>query len=126
MPPPCAPHACRWGPRLGLIQVRSQEGWERLASAVPAITHNPRFGQGVLIGVVCWAGTPLDGRWPVHIQRIRMEYGAALVEVDFRTGSYFPDGTARLEIVHVDLPSPVLAVEVNGTTFFTQEAAARQ
>ncbi len=111
------------GPRLGLIQVRSATEWEQLARALPQVVHQPGYRTGTLIGLVCWAGTPVDGRWPVHIDRIRAQDGAVHLHADFRPGTYLPDGTARLETAHLGGSATVLAVDVNGTTFFPDETA---
>lgn len=106
------------GPRLGLLQVRCQADWRRLANAAGPIGACPDLREGIVLGLACWAGTPIDGQWPVHIQAVRVCEGGGLVQADFETGSYLPDGTARLETAHVKGLGTVLAVDVNGTMFY--------
>jgi hypothetical protein len=106
------------GPRLGLLQVRSAAQWARLVRAAPQIGPAPDFGTGIFIGIACWAGTPVDGHWPIHIDTVRVHDGAGLVTGAFEGGSYLPDGTAVLETAHVKGLMAVLAVDLNGTTFY--------
>jgi hypothetical protein len=106
------------GPRLGLLQVRTPDEWRRLAGIAPQIGPCPDFRAGILIGLACWAGTPVDGHWPLRIDAVRLHDGAALVEADFRGGTYLPDTETCLEIAHVAGAVTVLAVDVNGTKFF--------
>lgn len=106
------------GPRLGLIQVRSVAEWTRLTRLAPHLGPPPDFRTGMLIGLASWAGTPLDGRWPVHINKVRVHDGAGLVTGAFEGGSYLPDGTAVMETAHVQGLAAVLAVDLNGTTFY--------
>lgn len=106
------------GPRLGLLQVRSETEWRRVLRAAPDLGPAPDFRQGILIGLACWAGTPVDGHWPVHINAVQVHDGAGLVTSAFQGGSYLPDGTAVLETAHVRGLAAVLAVDVNGTTFY--------
>lgn len=108
------------GRRLGLVQVRCRSDWIRLARAVPQIGPCPDLRHGMLVGLACWAGTPVDGHWPLRIDAVRVHDGAGLVEADFHGGSYLPDGTTFLEIAHVAGMSAVLAVDINGTTFYPE------
>ena len=107
------------GPRLGLLQIRNHEEWERLASAVPAIGQPPDFRRGMLVGLVSWAGTPADGHWPVHIDAVEAYRGAGVVEASFDGGSYFPDGVGLLETICADGVRRVLIVDVDGIVFRT-------
>jgi len=106
------------GPRLGLLQVRSSEEWDRLAQIVPWLGHCPDLRHGILIGLACWAGTPVDGQWPIRIDSVQVTEGAGLVRACFHSGSYLPDGVAYLEIAHVKGLAAVLVVDVDGTTFY--------
>ena len=108
------------GTRLGLLQIRSAAEWERVARVAPQIGSRPDLRNGTLIGLACWAGTPVDGRWPVHIDAIRIHDGAGLVTAVFEGGTYLPDGTAVIETAHVPGLAIVLAVDLNGTTFYPQ------
>lgn len=108
------------GPRLGLIQVRNAADWARLAQAVPGLGSPPDWRTSILVGLACWAGTPVDGGWPVHIASIRVQDGAGLMEATFRAGSYLPDGVVYVETVHVRGVDAVLAVDVNGATFYPE------
>ena len=108
------------GPRLGLLQVRSAGEWDRLVHVAPQLGPRPDSGPGMLVGLACWAGTPVDGRWPVHIDAVRVCEGAGLLIAEFVGGSYLPDGTARLETAHVSDLAAVLVVDVNGTTFYIE------
>jgi len=105
------------GSRLGLLQIRSPGEWERLASAVPAIGQPPDLRRGMLVGLVCWAGTPADGHWPVRIDAIRACGGDGIVEASFLGGSYLPDGTGFIETAYADGVHRVLAIEVDGVVF---------
>lgn len=105
------------GPRLGLLQVRSVADWNRLARIAPALGRCPDLQCGIVIGLACWAGTPLDGRWSIHIAAVRVHDGAGLIQAEFQGGTFQPDGTAILETAHVPGLAAVLAAEVNGTTF---------
>jgi hypothetical protein len=105
------------GPRLGLLRVRSAAQWSRLTSAAPELGRCPDFGRGIVVGLVCWAGSPVDGQWPIHIDAIRLREGAGLIEARFQGGSYLPDGATYLETAHVPGLTDVLVVDINGTTF---------
>jgi hypothetical protein len=108
------------GPRLGLLQVHSREEWTRLTAVAPQLGPCPDLSRGIVVGIVSWAGTPVDGQWPIHIESVRVHEGAGLVEAGFHGGSYLPDGTAYLETAHVKGMSTVLIVDVNSTSFFPQ------
>jgi hypothetical protein len=108
------------GPRLGLIQIRSARQWDLLARAAPQLGQCPDFSRGILVGLICWAGTPLDGHWPIRLDSVQVRDGAGLVHADFRGGTYLPDGVAFLEIAHVPGLATVLVVNVNGATFYPE------
>ena len=106
------------GPRLGLIQIRSAAEWARLARIAPQLGPCPDLRQGTVVGLACWAGTPVDGHWSVHIDTVRVCDGAGLVTADFAGGTFLPDGSAQLETAHVQGLAAVLAVDVDGTMFY--------
>lgn len=106
------------GPRLGLLQIGSREQWLALARIVPRLGPCPNFSRGMIVGVACWAGLPADGRWPLRIEGIRVCRGGGLVSATFEPGTYLPDGTAYLETAYVDGLRTVLAVDINGTSFY--------
>ena len=108
------------GPRLGLIQVRSVRQWDLLARAVPQLRECPDFRRGALVGLLCWAGTPLDERWPIRIEGVHVQDGAGLIRAEFHSGTYLPDGVTFLDIAHVPGLAVVLAVDVNGTTYYPE------
>lgn len=108
------------GPRLGLIQVRNAAEWARLAQAMPGLGPPPDWRTSILVGLACWAGTPVDGGWPVHIAAVRAQDGAGLMEATFRAGSYLPDGVVYVETAHVRGVDAVLAVDVNGAKFYPE------
>ncbi len=108
------------GPRLGLLQVRTPAQWQRLARLVPQLGACPDLARGMVIGLACWAGEPVNGAWPIRIEAVRVSNGAGLVEGHFAGGSYQPDGSARLETVFVPTAVNVLIVDVDGTTFYPQ------
>jgi hypothetical protein len=105
------------GPRLGLLQVRRAADWDRLVRAAPELGPCPDLRAGIVVGLVCRAGTTLDGRWPVRIEGVRLYGGAGLLEARFRGGTFLPDGTMLLETAYVPGLTAVLAADVNGTTF---------
>ena len=108
------------GPRLGLVQIRSAQQWALLAQAAPHLRPCPDLRRGILVGLVCWAGTPVDGHWPIRIDGVQVREGAGLVRADFRGGTYLPDGVTFLETAHVPGLAVVLAVDVNGATFYPE------
>ena len=108
------------GPRLGLIQIRSTRQWELLARAAPQLGQCPDLSRGILVGLICWAGTPLDGHWPIRLDSVQVRDGAGLVRADFRGGTYLPDGVAFLEIAYIPGLATVLVVNVNGATFYPE------
>jgi hypothetical protein len=71
----------------------------------------------MVVGLACWAGTPLDGQWPIDIACVRVHGGAGIVQARFIGGTFQPDGTAVLVTAHVPGLAAVLAADVNGTTF---------
>jgi hypothetical protein len=105
------------GPRLGLLQVRSVADWNRLAKVAPGLGRCPDLRCGTFVGLACWAGTRVDGHWPIHIEAIRVREGAGLIEAKFQGGTFLPDGTVALETAHVPGLATILVAEINGTTF---------
>lgn len=112
------------GPRLGLFQVHTPGQWERLAQAIPQLGRCPDLHKGSVIGLACWAGTPIDGRFPLQIESVRVAAGGGLLSATFRGGSYLPDGTAWVETGYVEGLRAVLMVSVNGTAFFPEAGDA--
>lgn len=111
------------GPRLGLLQIKSARDWELLRRLVPEIGPCPDLTHGTMIGLACWAGTPLDGRWPIDLQSIQLRSGGGLISASFHGGTYLPDGTARLETTYVKGLNTVLVVDVDGTSFYPTESS---
>lgn len=109
------------GPRLGLVQVRNPQEWALLKRAVPQLGPCPDFNAGIVIGLACWAGTPVDGTWPVELESIQLRQGGGLLRARFEGGTYLPDGTARLETDYVKGLRAVLAVDINGTSFYPEQ-----
>ena len=105
------------GPRLGLIQIRSVAEWTRLARAAGLVQACPDLRRGMLVGLLCWAGTPVDGGAPIRIRSVHTKDGGGLLRAQFAGGSYLPDGTAYLDTEFVPDLNSVLAVDVNGTLF---------
>jgi hypothetical protein len=109
------------GPRLGLIQIRSRPEWQRLSLAVDHLGPCPNLADGIVVGLACWAGEPLNQSWPVAIDAVRVHRGAGLVEAEFRGGCYLPDESSFLETAHVQGLRAVLAVDINGTSFYPEQ-----
>jgi hypothetical protein len=109
------------GPRLGLLQVRSADDWRLYRQVVTAKQKCPDLQLGSVVGIVCWAGTPLDGQWPVSVEAVQVEEGGGLLKARFHGGTYQPDGIAYLETGYVPGLRSVLVVNVNGTSFFPQD-----
>jgi hypothetical protein len=105
------------GPRLGLLQVRSPADWARLVQAAPGLGPCPDLRAGTVVGLACWAGTTLDGRWPLRIDGVHLYRGAGLLEANFHGGTFLPDGTATLETAYVPGLAAILAADISGTTF---------
>lgn len=108
------------GPRLGLLQIHNRGEWERLAAIAPQLGRCPDLHAGTQIGLACWAGTPLEGQWPVMLDSVRVYEGGGLVAASFNGGSYLPDGSARLETGYVKGLRSVLVVNVNGASFYPE------
>lgn len=106
------------GVRLGLIEVRSPRDWQRLAGIAPGVGRCPNLRHGMVVGIASWAGLPANGRWPIHLDGVNVRDGAGLVKATFEPGTYLPDGTTYLETAYVEGLRAVLAVDVNGTTFY--------
>ena len=106
------------GSRLGLLEIRSQREWQSLVRAASSSGPCPNLQNGIVIGIVSWAGLPVDGRWPIELDSIQLRDGGGLVNATFQPGTYLPDGTTYLETAYVEGLQAVLAVNVNGTTFY--------
>jgi hypothetical protein len=113
------------GPRLGLIQVRAPQEWRQLAEQAPELGAPPDLQTGIVIGLVSFAGSAVDGGWPIQIESVRVYEGAGLVYADFHGGTYLPDGTVRCEIAQVPGLRTVLVVDVDGTTFIPEQGSSR-
>ena len=111
------------GPRLGLVQIRSEHDWENLRTAAPEIGPCPDFNQGIVVGLVSHAGLPVNGRWPIHLDTIRICRGAGFATGEFEGGTYLPDGTTYLEVAQFSELRSVLMVEIDGTRFYPGEEA---
>ncbi len=74
----------------------------------------------MLVGIACWAGTPIDGGWPIQLETVRVQSGGGLLNAKFNGGSYLPDGTARLETDYVKGLATVLVVDIDGTSFYPE------
>lgn len=108
------------GPRMGLLQIRTKDQYRQLAQLCPHIGPCPDLHRGVVVGLACWAGMPLDGGWPVHLDSVKIHCGGGLVKATFATGSYLPDGTAYLATAYVPGLHDVLVVAVNETSFYPE------
>lgn len=113
--------AIQLGPRLGLIEVRNEAQWQALNAAVGGHMRRPDFSRGTLVGLATWAGTPVDGEWPVELQSVHLSDGGGLLRSHFHGGTYLPDGTAYLETAYVPDLRAVLVVDIDGTSFYPDE-----
>lgn len=113
------------GRRLGLLEVTSAEQWRELAQAVPGIGSSPDLTHGIVVGLVSVSGTPVDGGPPFRLQAIRVHDGAGLVQAQFNSGTYLPDGSAYLEMTYVNGLRSVLVVNVNGVDYVAEEPARK-
>ena len=111
------------GPRLGLIQIRSESEWENLRAAAPELGPCPDLSQGMVVGLVSHAGQPLSGRWPIHLDGIRIYRGAGFATGAFEGGTYLPDDTTYIEIAQYSELRGVLMVDIDGTRFYPDEYA---
>jgi hypothetical protein len=109
------------GRRLWLLEVRNAEQWRQLAQAVPGLGPCPDLTRGMVVGLVSLLGTPLDGSPPFRIQAIRVHDGAGLVQAQFSSGTYLPDGSAYLEMTYVNGLRSVLVVNVDGVDYVAEE-----
>lgn len=125
------------GPRAGLVQVRTPEDWRRLARAVSLPIDPPDLENGMVVGLSCVAGLPLDadaqtlgpsaaaeGRtalvdeWPLLLRHARTVDGGGMLEAEFRGGTYLVDGTTFLDLAYIPRMRSVLVVDVNGLRFY--------
>lgn len=105
------------GSRLGLLQIHRTADWERLSAAAPELGPCPDLRSGSVIGLACWAGTPVSGHWPIRIDAVHLHRGAGLLEARFVGGTYLPDGAAVLETAHVRGLHTLLVANINGSLF---------
>lgn len=115
------PCFCPLGPRLGLIQVRTEDDWEKWRTAAPEIGSCPDLSQGMVVGLLSHAGMPVNGRWPIHLDAIRVYRGAGFATGEFEGGTYLPDGTMYLEVAQFSDLRSVLMVEIDGTRFYPSD-----
>ena len=108
------------GPRMGLLEIRNRTEWERLAMIAPDVGPCPDLQEGTQLGLACWAGTPIDGQWPVTFDTVRLYEGGGLVTASFSGGSFLPDGTSWLETGYVQGLRSVLVVNVDGASFYPE------
>jgi hypothetical protein len=113
------------GPRLGLVEVRSPADWEVLQQVVPGLGPCPDLSTGMVVGVVSWAGMPVNGGWPIRMESVRVRFGGGLVNAHFEPGSYLPDGSGYLETAYVEGLQTVLLVDVDGTAFYPEDSHLR-
>jgi hypothetical protein len=104
--------------RLALLVVRTPEQWRLLQAAAPEFGDCPDLDRGAFVGIVSRAGQPLDGRWPVTLEAVRVCEGAGYVTANFESGTYLPDGTTYVEAAQVDGLLAILLVDVNGVRFY--------
>lgn len=106
--------------QIGIVQVRSLKDWQRLSRVAPQPAPPPDFSRGMIVGVLCRAGTPIQGGWPAVIESVRVFDTAGLLISRFQSGCYLPDATAYLESVYVEGLSTVLVVDVNDLRFYVR------
>lgn len=106
------------GARLGLLQIHSHAEWDSLRKVVPHLGSCPDLHLGMLVGLACWAGTPISAHWPIRIEDVRVCDGAGIVTGEFSGGTYLPDGAAFIELAQVPGLATVLVVDVDGTRFY--------
>lgn len=106
-------------PRLGIIQVTTEQDWNRLGRAIPDLGPCPDLRRGAVVGIVSRAGTPLDGRWPIEITEARVIGGAGYIAAEFRPGTYLADDLGYATLSQCGNVAVVLMVDVNGIRYFT-------
>jgi hypothetical protein len=104
--------------RMALVQVRTCADWRALAQAAPQLGPCPELGRGMVVGLVYFGGTPLDGDWPLELSAVRVFNGAGLVETHFTGGSFLAVGAGFVHLAQVDGLRAVLIVDVDGTRFY--------
>lgn len=107
-------------PRLGLLQIRSADDWQRLRRAAPGLGACPDLARGAVVGIVSCAGTPLDGGWPIEIVDVRAIDGAAYLSAEFQPGTYLADGYGCASLAQCRNLRAVLMVDINGVRYFTE------
>lgn len=112
----CTPLAAR----LGLLEICTAREWQEFARATTGAGACPDFSRGMLVGVACWAGMPLDGEWPIRLDSVRVHDGGGLLNATFAAGSYLPNGTGWVETAYVEGLHAVLIVDINGAIFYPE------
>ncbi|RMF79053.1 MAG: hypothetical protein D6744_09465 [Planctomycetota bacterium] len=107
-------------PRLGFVRAQTPQDWLALSEAARLHAAPSEYRNGTIIGVVSRSGRPLDGGWPIRIEQVRVTEGAALVTARFESGSYLPDGVSYADLVYVDEPVTVLALEINDVRYYPE------
>lgn len=105
---------------VGLIQIHNALEWSILDQAVSYLGPAPDFSRGMVIGVLSQLGTPLDGGWPVTIRSVRVHARAGLLQTDFNSGCYLPDGMAYLETAYVEGLRSILVVDIDSARFYPE------
>lgn len=103
--------------RFGFLAIQDAADWEKLRLAVPGLSDAPDLSGGLVVGLVSWAGLPLDGEWPLSIEMARVSRGGGYLTALFRPGTYLPDRTAYLELAYLPDVEAVLVVDVNGLRY---------
>jgi hypothetical protein len=103
--------------RFGFLAIQDPADWEKLRQAVPGLSAAPDLSAGLVVGLVSWAGLPLDGEWPLSIEMARVSRGGGYLTALFRPGTYLPDRTAYLELAYLPDVETVLVVDVNGLRY---------
>jgi hypothetical protein len=113
------------GRRLGLLEVRDAQQWRLLAQAVPGLGECPDLSRGGLVGLVSLGGTPIAGGPPFRLKAVRVHRGAGLIEVQFNSGTYLPDGSSYFEMAYVNGLRSVLVVNVDGLEYVAGQSSPR-
>lgn len=107
------PRSARINERVAVLIIRSARDWDELHRAAPAIGDCPDLHAGLVAGLVCSAGTPLEGGWPLRLWTEPDGVGQARLVADWTPGTYFADGATCVLLLQLPGVQTIAGVELD-------------